>query len=215
MSDLNSFINSLPIDRLAQQFGVSGDDIRKAVESIAPALVGGMQANAQDPNGAASLETALKDHAGNADSLLADPDPSKIDTTDGSAIAAHIFGQNQGAVVDKVSQQSSTDKSLVEKLLPVLAPLVMAWLASRMFSHKDKPKAAPQDAGTAAAPQAPNHAPTDVQGTQTSTTPGSASSTDLQDMLGGVLGGGSGQQGGGGLGDLLGSLGGLLGGGRR
>lgn len=215
MSELNSLINSIPIDRLAQQFGVSGDEIRKAVESIAPALVGGMQANAQDPNGAASLQTALKDHAQNTN-LLDNPDSSQIDTADGDAIAAHIFGQNKGAVVDKVSEQSSTDKSLIEKLLPILAPLVMAWVASRMFSPKDKPQAAPQDAGTAGEPKAPNHPPTDIEGTQTST-PGSASNKDLQDMLGGVLGGGAGDQqgGGGGLGDILGSLGGLLGGGRR
>ena len=222
MSDLNSLINSLPVDRLAQQFGVSGDDIRKAVQNIAPALVGGMQANARDPKGAESLQTALSDHANNSQHLLNNPNLEDIDTNDGQAIAHHIFGQNEGAVVDKVSANSAVDKGLIEKLLPIVAPLVMAWLASRFLSNRGPNQTEQAEFDRSAeAPTVPGET-----GVDRANTP--ASSKDLEDMLGGVLGGNNSasaqagqqagaQQGGlgGGLGDLLGSLGGLLGGGRR
>ncbi|RAX28898.1 DUF937 domain-containing protein, partial [Enterococcus sp. HPCN18] len=68
-----------------------------AVKTALPTLVGGLGANAQDPAGAASLESALQSHADT--SLLDDGvDISKVDTADGQKIVSNIFGGNTDQV---------------------------------------------------------------------------------------------------------------------
>lgn len=220
MSDLNQLFKSIPVEKLAAQFGVDPAQVSSAVQSLLPSLVGGMQANAQDPAGAASLESALSQHAGN-ERLLDNVDPAAVDTQDGAKIAHHIFGSNEGAVTEKVAAASGADKSLIEKLLPIIAPIAMAWLASRIFGKKDEPTRA-EVPTQAPQEQVEQRSPLeDFLGGDSAKPTGTQPQAQQQgggigDLLGGLLGGDSSQQqSGGGLGDLLGSLGGLLGGGRR
>ena len=208
MSQLNSLIDSIPVGRIAQQFGIDEAQARAAIESILPSLVGGMQANAQDPRGAASLESALNQHASQVRLAEGSFDPAEIDTADGEKIANHIFGANQGAVTDKLAAASGADKSLIEKLIPVIAPIAMAWLASKLFGGRAQHDTEPAEFDRASeAPRVPGST-----GQDRVVEPGESG---LGDLLGGLLGGGAGSSQAGGLGDLLGGLGGLLGGGRR
>ncbi|MFP5391863.1 MAG: gluconate:H+ symporter, partial [Gammaproteobacteria bacterium] len=59
---------------------------------------------------------------------------SQVDTSDGEAIASHIFGDNQDQVVSALggSGASGLGGGLVKKLIPILAPIVMAYLAKRL-----------------------------------------------------------------------------------
>jgi hypothetical protein len=175
MSDLQSLLASLPIDQLAAQTGESPDAVRQAADVVLPALLGGLQANA-DGGGAASLLEALGQHA--------DRDAGAVDPSEGAQIASHIFGANQDQVI---SQLGSTGVSggLVQKLIPLLAPIVMAWLAKQLGNKATAP------AG------------------------GSAGTDILGQVLGQVLGGSTGGTSGGAGGLLGQVLGGLLGGGRR
>jgi len=50
------------IDQLARQLGVDKKVAEQAARQALPALLGGMQANAQDPGGAASLAKAVDEH---------------------------------------------------------------------------------------------------------------------------------------------------------
>lgn len=152
-----------------------------------PALLMGMGANAQDPAGRESLATALESH--NPNLVEGDVDVEDIDTQDGAKIAHHVFGSNEDQVAHQLGGIAG-GTGLVRALIPILAPLVMSWLAGRM---------AQGGAGTQA--QAPSRGGL------------------LETILGQILGGGQSQpqapsQGGFGgvIGDLLG---GLLGGGRR
>ncbi|MEZ5096934.1 MAG: DUF937 domain-containing protein [Nocardioides sp.] len=54
MSDLDALLAALPIDQLAAQLGEDPVAVRQAAGVALPALLGGMQANAQDPGGEAS-----------------------------------------------------------------------------------------------------------------------------------------------------------------
>ena len=198
MSDLNSFLNSLPIDQLAQRVGASPEETRRALNDLLPSLLGGMQANAQTESGAASLSSALEQHVDGAKSV------DDVDPEDGAKIAQHVFGEEQDAVVAKVADHSGSDKTLIQKLLPVVAPLVLAWLASR-FTQKKKEEAQAQE--------------TPAKETQTQNAPQQESRSGggiLGDLLGDILGGGNkNASSGGGIGDILGQLGGLFGGGRK
>ena len=130
---------------------------------------------------------------------VTDVDVDTVDTDDGRRIVNHVFGDNEEQVVNQLGGLGGGGE-LFKKLLPMLAPLVMGFLA-KQFTNRggaDSNAAAQQhdDPGS---------------GGGLGDLFGGGGGGGLGDLLGGLLGGGGGG-GGGGLGDVLG---GLLGGGRR
>ena len=175
MSELDDIARLVPIDQVAAQLGVDTTTARSAVDAALPALVGGMQANAQDPGGASALLGAL---LGKDTSLLSGGvSLADVDTDDGSKIVGHVFGENTDQVVAALGSTGKAGPGLLARLLPILAPIVMAYVAKRVTGG---------EAGTAP------------------TTATQASSGGLGDILGSILGGGSSS--GGGLGSILGGL---------
>ncbi|MGH8775312.1 MAG: DUF937 domain-containing protein [Jiangellaceae bacterium] len=188
MTDLNDLLSQIPMDQLARQLGVDERTAEQATRQALPALLGGMQANAQDAAGAASLGRAVGNHDGSL--LDGGVDFGQVDTEDGDKIVKNVFGENRDQVVNKLAGGGGEGGSnLIGKLLPMLAPVVMAFLA-KQFSQGGS--------------------------TATASASGGGGAGGLGGLLGGLLGGGQGggQAGGlgGGIGDLLG---GLLGGGKR
>jgi hypothetical protein len=170
---------------------------RAAVEAAVPTLLAGMQSNAQAPEGAASLESALAQHR---DGLVdGGVDASQVDTDDGEKIVSHVFGGQQDQVASQLAGSANlggVSGDLVRKLLPILAPIVMTYLAKKILGG--------QDAGGTAG---------DVTGRGgTGESTGQPGGIDLGSILGGILGGGSQGSQGGGFGDILG---GILGGGNQ
>ncbi|HZW40925.1 MAG TPA: DUF937 domain-containing protein [Agromyces sp.] len=209
MAGLDDIIDNLPIGDIAKKLGVDEATARKAIDDALPALVAGMGANATDPAGAASLEKAVVKH----DPRLVEGgvDLDDVDEADGRKIVRNVFGGNTDQVVGALDKKEGGG-DLIAKLLPILAPIVLSFLAQQ-FQKKQAPKP------SATAGQAPSGGGiTDVLGGLLGGGSGSGGSGGsgggLGDLLGGLLGGGSGGSGGsgGGLGDLLG---GLLGGGKR
>ncbi|HJD78622.1 MAG TPA: DUF937 domain-containing protein [Corynebacterium pollutisoli] len=185
-NNINDLLSRLPVDSIASRLGEDPAKVRQAAEQVLPALLAGMGANAQDPAGRDSLADALDAH--NPNLVEGDVNVDDIDTQDGAKIAHHVFGPNE----DKVAHQLggiAGGSGLVRALIPILAPLVMSWLAGRM-----------QQGGA---------------GNTQAQAPGKGGL--LETILGQVLGGGNAQAPSqGGLGGVLGDvLGGLLGGGRR
>ena len=196
-----------------RQLGTDEATARQAASMALPALFGGLQANAADPGGARSLQEAIGQH----DPSLVEGgiDLDQVDPRDGERISSHIFGPNEDQVVHALGGAGGAGLGgdLIKKLLPLLAPIVLSYLAKQMQGGG----ARRADTGGASSPSLP----TQTQGGGSAGAPGS-----LQDMLGQVLGGAaggsaaqtgrersSGQGSGGSI--LTDILGGLLGGGRR
>ena len=174
----SALLTLIPVADIARQLGVSESVARDAVEQAIPAIIGGMAANAKDPGGAASLENALSKHAA-APARAAVKD---IDTADGEKIVNNVFGAKKSQVAAAVAEKSSAadvTKDLIAKVLPIIAPIVIAYIAKKFLGGKDE-KAS----------------------TTTSTT---APSGGIGDILGGLLGGSGGGTGDV-LGGLLGGL---------
>ena len=199
MAGLDDLMSIIPIDDIAAKLGVDKETATAAVSAALPALVSGMAANAEDPAGAASLSKALA----SKDTALVEGgvNLADVDDEDGAKIVHHVFGDNENQVIAALGSTGKADGGMLSKLLPMLAPIVMAFLASKLS------KGGASSESTASTKQE------DAGG-------------GLGDVLGGILGGGSGGSGGG-LGDILGGLlggsggglgdilGGLLGGGRK
>jgi hypothetical protein len=176
MTDVNDLLSQIPMDQLARQLGVDERTAEQAARQALPALLGGMQANAQDPAGAASLSRAVGEH----DSSLVDGevDLEQVDTVDGDKIVSNVFGDNREQVVTRLSEAGGGGGmgDVISKLLPLLAPLVLSFLAKQA-----------QRSGTGQASAG-----------------GAGGLGDLLGGL--LGGSGGGQAGAGGLGDLLGGL---------
>lgn len=229
MSQFDELYEQVPISQLASRFGVDDAEMAEAVRTALPALVGGLEANASDPAGADSLMRALSQHAGETPGDL-----DQVDAADGEKIVGHIYGDNTGQVMQQLGGLGGTTGSLVQKLLPLLAPLVLSWLAGKMGGAGGLGSILGDMFGGSREQAAPERPSTDVDsgplfpggagaqsgsvqspagaGTGTGSPGASAGSNPLQDILGDVLGGAKSGGGGNILGDLLG---GLLGGGRR
>jgi hypothetical protein len=185
VASYDDIIANIPIADLASRLGVDEATARAAVDQALPALLGGMGANAQDAGGAASLERAVQHHPPQL--FEGGVDLDEVDEDDGEKIVHNVFGTNTDQVVQKLgSSEGKAEPGLIQKLLPILAPIVLSFLASQ-FSKRQ-------------------------QGSSPDTSTGGGGG--IGDLLGGLLGGAAGGSSGGlgGLGDLLG---GLLGGGKR
>ena len=234
MFDFDELLSTLPIDQLAQRVGASPQEVEAATRNALPALLMGMGANTQDPDGEASLASAIGQHSPQL--VQGGINLDDVDEADGAKIAHHVFGDNEEQVVNQLGGLGGGN-ALIQKLLPILAPIVMSWLAGKLMG-RDEAQGQPQQqsptgggglgdilgqilGGGAAAPQAqapraepsaqpqfrlPTAGPDD--GTLRMPEPESRptqTQAQQQPTVPGGLGGGI-------LGDILG---GLLGGGRR
>lgn len=128
MNGLDDLLRRIPLDQLAARSGASRDEVESAVRAALPALVGGLQANAADPAGEASLAEALDQHQGMGEGVV---DIEAVDPGDGEKITRHVFGDQTDAVVSQLGS-TGADSGLVKKLLPLLAPIVLSYVAKRM-----------------------------------------------------------------------------------
>src|SRR3712207_4862614 len=81
---------------LADRLGVDPQTAEAATRQALPALLGGMQANAADPAGAASLDGALGNHS--SDLIDGGVSLDQVDTDAAQMIVGNIFGANTGQV---------------------------------------------------------------------------------------------------------------------
>lgn len=180
MSAVDEIAANVPIDQLAAALGEDPAAVEQAVYAALPALLGGLEANAQDPAGEASLASALSAH--DNDLASAPVDLSQIDVGDGAKITSHIFGANEEQVINQLGGVGGSS-GLVKKLLPILAPIVLSYLA-KQFGQKGGAAAGGGVLGQILSQILAGAA--QGAGPSNSTSAGSI----LQDILGGLLGGG-------------------------
>lgn len=125
--------NKGAVEQIASRLGVSPEQANSAVGAGLPAILAGLAKNAQRPDGASALASALdKDHDG---SVL--EDDGYFDTyqqKNGAGILGHVFGNQTGAVGSQVSALGGLDPAQGGQLLQMLAPLVMGFLGKQKSS---------------------------------------------------------------------------------
>lgn len=189
---IDDILAQISPEDLAAQLGTDQETAVDAARKALPALLGGLSGNV-DAGGGEALGAALqRDHDG---SLLDRPHPLlAADPDDGSKIIGHIFGNQQDRVVDNLGAMSRGGSSLFSKLLPILAPLVMAWLGKRLGGALGGALGGGDTAPPAGSVSQSGGGLGDLLGQLTG--------RQSADASGGAAASGSG----GGLGDLLGSL---------
>lgn len=198
--DVNDILKLVPIDDIAEKFGVTPDVARQAVQEGSVTLLGGLQQSAATEDGSAAIEKALGKHGGFAGVSKVDD----IDQADGEKIVNHILGDNKAKVAETLTNEPQTAGIDFSKLLPILAPIVMGVIAN---SQKSSAPASNEASGGGIGDL--------IGGLLGGGNSGGNSGGGLGDILGGLGGllggGGNTNQGGGGF-DIGGLIGGLLGG---
>ncbi len=203
MAGLDELFAQIPVADIASKIGADQGEVDNAIKTLVPALVGGLAQNVQsDEIDSSKLESAVAEQ-GASGLLDGGVNVDQVDEKQGDHLVATLFGGNDSnAVASALSGTGAGGNDLIKKLLPILAPIVLAYIGKQLTK------------GSAPAQQQPQAQ--------------SGGGGGLGDILGSILGGASGGSGAGGnnpLGSILGSvigggqgnaigeiLGGLLGG---
>ncbi len=127
--------NSSAMDSLSRNFNLSKAETKSAVEELIPALTRGIKKNTDQPAGLDELLDALK--TGGHHNYVDQPDVlgNAATTKDGNDILGHIFGTKEVSrnVAKRASQKSGISSTLLKKMLPVVASLVMGALSKKLL----------------------------------------------------------------------------------
>src|ERR1700752_1682578 len=173
MAGLDELIAQIPVQDIASKIGADEGEVNNAIRTLVPALVGGVAENVQaDEIDSSELESAVANQ-GASGLLDGGVSVEQVDAQQGDQYVARIFGGNDSnAVASALAGTGAGGGDLIKKLLPILAPIVLAYIGKQLTK------------GTAAPAE-----------TQAQSAGGGGG---LGDILGSILGGAGGAGGGGG-----------------
>jgi hypothetical protein len=186
MAGLDELFAQIPVQEIATKIGADEGEVNNAIRTLVPALVGGVAENVQaNQIDSSDLESAVAQE-GAGGLLDGGVSVDAVDEKQGDQYVAKIFGGNDSnAVASALAGQGAGGGDLIKKLLPILAPIVLAYIGKQLTK---------------------GNAPAEPQAQ-------SSGGGGLGDVLGGILGG-AGGGGNNPLGSILGSVLGGSGGGQ-
>jgi hypothetical protein len=186
MSGLDDLLAQIPTSDIASKIGVDEGEVNQAVQLLVPVLVSGLQHNAQDPEHASNIESAADSHAGLLDGGV---NVDQVDQNEGQQAIARIFGGNDAAqVASALAGGGAGNSNLLKQLLPILAPIVLAYIGKQMTGGGSAP--AKEAAGGGALNDVLGSILGGMGGNKSlGTVLGNALGSKAGDILGGLLGG--------------------------
>ena len=201
MAGLDELFAQIPVAEIANKIGADEGEVNNAIRTLVPALVGGVAENVQaNQIDSSDLESAVAEQ-GSSDLLDGGVSVDAVDEKQGDQYVAKIFGGNDSdAVASALAGTGAGGGDLIKKLLPILAPIVLAYIGKQLTKGSAPAQPQAQSAGGGGLG--------DVLGSILGGAGGGGGNNPLGSILGSVLGGG-----GGGQSNPIGEiLGGLLGG---
>lgn len=122
--------------QLAKRAGVDTKDFGKIAAIALPLLLQAMNINNQNSKGLTSFNQALNQHQtkNNYDSL--NQFAQNVDTEDGDKIVSHVLQDDKQKISDNLAGRLGVSSDTVKKVLAVLAPLVIKYLADQKYEKK-------------------------------------------------------------------------------
>lgn len=150
--DLFDQLQGAPLAQLSQQLGLPQAQTEQAVSTALPLLLGALGRNASRPQGASALYGALqRDHSG--------LDLHEVLGTvlgggggQGGSILGHVFGPRQQVAAEGLGAATGLNSDRASMLLRLLAPIVLAYLAQRVFAQRTSATPTATTDTTAASP---------------------------------------------------------------
>jgi hypothetical protein len=203
MAGLDELFNQIPTQEIASKLGVDEGEVNNAIKTLVPALVGGIQQNVQSNDiDSSKLESDVA--AQGASGLLdGGVKVDQVNEQQGDQYVARIFGGNDSnAVASALAGGGAGSGDLLKRLLPILAPIVLAYIGKQFAQRSAAPAGGAPAGGTQAQAASGGGGLGEVLGSILGGAGGGGGNNPLGSILGSVLGG----QQGGALGDILGGL---------
>ena len=168
MAGLDELFAQIPVADIASKIGADQGEVNNAIKTLVPALVGGLAENVQSREiDSSKLESAVAEQ-GASGLLDGGVDVDQVDERQGDNLVASLFGGNDSnAVASALAGTGAGDGGLIKKLLPILAPIVLAYIGKQLTGSSASAPAQPQAQAQ------------------------SAGGGGLGDILGSILGGGA------------------------
>ncbi len=134
--DMVNVTDGAAVQQIATQFGLPPEQAKAAMTALLPLVTAGLQREVTTNAGEAGLAAALAN--GTHETYITQPavlaDPAT--TLDGNAILGHTFGSKDVSrkVAAGAAQKTGIDPAILQKMLPVVAAIVMGALARRSKS---------------------------------------------------------------------------------
>ena len=134
LSELLGGQNKSAVRSVANQFGISENEVQTGLAGLLPSLMNGMKQNASNEDGERALLDAIKN--GNHSRYLEDGDHFARQETidDGNGILGHLFGSKERSreVASQASAATGLSSTILKKLLPIAATMIMGSLGKNM-----------------------------------------------------------------------------------
>ena len=194
MAGLDDLINQIPVADIASKLGADQGEVSQAIATLVPTLLGTLQENVQAGDiDSSNLESTVVAE-GQSDLLDGGVNVDQLDENQGNQMIASLFGGNDtNQVASARAGGGAGGGDLIKRLLPMLAPIVLAYVG-KQFAQKN--------AG-AQAQAAPGGGIGDILGSILGGAAGGGGNNALGSILGSVLGGGGNNNA---LGSILGGL---------
>jgi hypothetical protein len=132
---LSSDVGRQMIRGVSKETQQSEDKTSQLMSMALPLIMGAMNRNANNSEGASGLMNALNQkHDGSILENLGgffEGGVSQNQKDDGMGILGHIFGGSQNNVVNALSQKSGIDSDSVMQMLQVVAPIILGYLGKQ------------------------------------------------------------------------------------
>lgn len=128
---INSDLGKQIIGNITEKTGVNAAQATAVVTNGLPEILGKMQQNAA--TGDSGLMGALL--GGKHDGSILDNIGGFLnggDFSDGKKILGHVLGGDQDNMIQGLSSKTGVDSSIISKILPMLAPIVMGYLGKQV-----------------------------------------------------------------------------------
>ena len=137
---LSSSIGSDLIRGLANETGQAEDKTAEVLAMAMPTMLGAMKKNVRSPEGAEGLMNALSSrHTGDILENLSGVFEGGVDENlrnEGAGILGHLFGSNQSAVENSLSQRSGMNPAAISQMIQMAAPIIMGIIGRQRMQSK-------------------------------------------------------------------------------
>jgi hypothetical protein len=123
----------MDLSEIGRQFGLNEAQTRAAVEALTPVVAAGMRRNGGAGGGLNDIIKSITQSGA--------PEETDAATSQGNDVLGEIFGSKEVSrgVANELSATSGIGASILKKMLPIIASIVMAQVAKQMGSRGGSP----------------------------------------------------------------------------
>ena len=135
---MKTMLSSDSIAQMSKKTGTSTDEVKSVLLSALPAMLSGVQGQANNQDTVAGFAGALDSHAKDDTSDIS-AFLSNVDIKDGEKIVGHLLGGDKAATTKAAATKAGLSNAATGKILGAAAPLLMS-LLGQQFTQAAQPQ---------------------------------------------------------------------------